>query len=135
MTEEVTYADLKFVTLEKLQTKDIQTARAKGSVDVGWGQLSTGQTFTLDNILMWHSEEIVTYVFPKGDLWTQIFKEIGGTEKWQDVKKNVSLEKGKKVLRFERQLELWDAVRGKKKKKSMFRLDIKCQVLEVSEVI
>ncbi|XP_038029063.1 C-type lectin domain family 1 member A-like [Anas platyrhynchos] len=31
MTEEVTYADLKFVTLEKLQTKDIQTARAKGS--------------------------------------------------------------------------------------------------------
>lgn len=118
MTEEVTYADLKFVTLEKLQTKDIQTARAKGSVDVGWGQLSTGQTFTLDNILMWHSEEIVTYVFPKGDLWTQIFKETGGTEKWQDVKKNVSLEKGKKVLRFERQLELWDAVRGKKKKKA-----------------
>nr|XP_047911379.1 C-type lectin domain family 7 member A-like [Anser cygnoides] len=31
MTEEVTYADLKFVTLEKLQTKDIQTARAKDS--------------------------------------------------------------------------------------------------------
>ncbi|KAM9203266.1 LOW QUALITY PROTEIN: C-type lectin domain family 7 member A-like [Mergus octosetaceus] len=90
MTEEVTYADLKFVTLEKLQTKDSQTARAKGSIDVGWGQLSTGQIFTLDNILMWRSEEIVTYVFPKGDLWTQIFKEIGGTEKWQDVKKNLA---------------------------------------------
>lgn len=49
-SEEVTYADLRFITLEKSQDQELQTARAKGSGGVG-GQFSPRQTLTLENIL------------------------------------------------------------------------------------
>lgn len=89
---------------KELQIKDVQTARAKGSSG-GWGQLCTGKTFTVENnFYMALRRDCHLHISGQilGSLWIQNFKEIGGTEKREEIKKNGCLKKLEKLFRYER---------------------------------
>lgn len=136
MTAEVTYADLRFTTLGKSQDQELQTARAKGSGDVG-GHFSPRQTLTLENTSLSDTQRRMSpakkhhgFLDPFG---LKSSKKLEG-EKRQEIKKNGRVKDVENLFRFE-MIDVIKVVGCSYVKIIMFQLDIKCQLLEVSEVI
>lgn len=96
-SEEVTYADLKFTTLENARDRELRTDRPKGSGGAG-GHFSPRQTRTLENIV--HVALRGGCHLPRvalGALWSQISETGGRKVKRQGIKKNGRVENvGKK---------------------------------------